>query len=158
MLTSDYSGPQPFSMCFPIRLSHTDPAGFVFFSRYFEMFQALAEEWFENCLDTDFADMITNQRIGQPTVHTECQFIKPCVLGDKLDLALILEKMGKSSLSIRFIGSVDGEVRLRARSVQVILSMEEGRAVAIDDRMRSRMQTYIDHVEPPDEIGPEARA
>lgn len=155
MPTTNYQGPEPFSLRIPIRFTHTDPAGYVFFPRYFDMLQAVAEEWFENCLGIDFADMIMNQRVGQPTAHTECQFIKPCVLGDRLDLAIILEKFGTSSIHLRFIGSVDGEVRLRARSVQVLLSMKKGKPVPIDDDMRAAMQAYKDNVVPPDDILPQ---
>ncbi len=154
---ANFQGPEPFSLRIPIRFTHTDPAGYVFFPRYFEMLQAVAEEWFENCLGIDFADMIMNQRIGQPTAHTECQFIKPCVLGEKLDLAIILDRFGTSSLHLRFIGTVEGEVRLRARSVQVLLSMDEGRPVPINDEMRRRLQAYMDNITPPDDIQPERR-
>ena len=152
-----FQGPEPFSHRIPIRFTHTDPAGYVFFPRYFDMLQAVSEEWFENCLGIDFAEMIMTQRVGQPTAHTECQFIKPCVLGEKLDMAIILDKFGSSSLHLRFIGTGDGEVRLRARSVQVMLSMKEGRPVAIGDEMRGHLQAYMDNVVPPDDIQPERR-
>ena len=152
-----YQGPEPFSLRIPIRFTHTDPAGYVFFPRYFDMLQAVCEDWFENCLGIKFADMIMTQRIGQPTAHTECQFLRPCVLGEKLDLAIILDKFGTSSIHLRFIGTVEGEVRLRARSVQVLLSMKEGRPIAINEDMRSHLQSYMDNVVPPDNIQPERR-
>ncbi len=152
-----YQSPEPFSLRIPIRFTHTDPAGYVFFPRYFDMLQAVCEDWFENCLGINFADMIMTQRIGQPTAHIECQFIKPCVLGEKLDLAIILDKFGTSSIQLRFIGTVKGEVRLRARSVQVLLSMDEGRPIAINDAMRSHLQSYMDNVVPPDSNLPERR-
>lgn len=152
-----YQGPEPFSLRIPIRFTHTDPAGYVFFPRYFDMLQAVCEDWFENCLGINFADMIMIQRIGQPTAHMECQFLRPCVLGEKLDLAIILDKFGTSSIHLRFIGTVEGEVRLRARSVQVLLSMKEGRPIAINEDMRSHLQSYLDNVVPPDNIQPERR-
>ncbi len=30
----------------PVRFTHTDPAGYDFFPRFFEMFQACVEDWF----------------------------------------------------------------------------------------------------------------
>lgn len=152
-----YQGPEPFSLRIPIRFTHTDPAGYVFFPRYFDMLQAVCEDWFENCLGINFADMIMIQRVGQPTAHMECQFLRPCVLGEKLDLAIILDRFGTSSIHLRFIGTVEGEVRLRARSVQVLLSMKEGRPIAINEDMRSHLQSYMDNVVPPDNIQPERR-
>ncbi len=152
-----YPGPEPFSHQIPIRFTHTDPAGYVFFPRYFEMIQAVSEEWFQNCLGVNFADMIMVRQVGQPTAHTECQFIKPCVLGDRLDIAIILDKFGTSSLHLRFIGTVGGEERMRARSVQVLLDMKVGKPTAFDDDMRAHLQTYQDNVVPPDYIQPQWR-
>lgn len=152
-----YLGPEPFSHQILIRFTHTDPAGYVFFPRYFEMIQAVSEEWFENCLGKNFADMIMIQQVGQPTAHTECQFIKPCVLGDRLDIAIILDKFGSSSLHLRFIGTVAGEIRMRARSVQVLLDMKAGKPTTFDDSMRSHLQAYQANVIPPDNIQPQRR-
>ena len=152
-----YSSPKPFSHQILIRFTHTDPAGYVFFPRYFEMIQAVSEEWFENCLGINFAEMVMVQHVGQPTAHTECQFIKPCVLGDRLDIAIILDKFGSSSLHLRFIGTVAGEIRMRARSVQVLLDMKAGKPTAFDDNMRLHLQAYQDNVVPPDNIQPQRR-
>ena len=51
MAKANFQGPEPFSLRIPIRFTHTDPAGYVFFPRYFDMLQAVAEEWFENSLN-----------------------------------------------------------------------------------------------------------
>jgi 4-hydroxybenzoyl-CoA thioesterase len=145
-----YPGPEPFSLRIPIRFTHCDPAGYVFFPRYFAMFQAVSEDWFTKCLDTRFADLIMRQEIGQPTAFVECQFLKPCVLGEYLDLAIVLEEFGASSLSMRYVGTVDGELRLTARSVQVLVSMKDGRPVPAPDYLREQFAAYRENVVPPD--------
>lgn len=147
----------PFSLRIPIRFSHCDPAGYVFFPRFFEMLQAVCEDWFSEQLGQNFSQMIIQQKIGQPTAYTECQFIKPCLLGENLDLAIILDKFGTSSLHLRFIGTVDGETRLVARSVQVVISLKDGRPVPIPDGLRQRLQAYMDSVEVISEVEPHRR-
>ena len=147
----------PFSLRIPIRFSHCDPAGYVFFPRFFEMLQAVCEDWFTEQLGQNFSEMIIQQKIGQPTAYTECQFIKPCLLGENLDLAIILDKYGTSSLHLRFIGTVDGEIRLCARSVQVVISLKDGRPVPIPDQLRQRLQAYMDSVEVASDIEPQRR-
>lgn len=147
----------PFSLRIPIRFSHCDPAGYVFFPRFFEMLQAVCEDWFTDRLGENFSEMIIQHRIGQPTAYTECQFIKPVVLGENLDLAIILDKFGTSSLHLRFIGTVDGEVHLVARSVQVVISLKDGRPVPIPDELRQRLQAYMDGVEAITDIEPQRR-
>jgi 4-hydroxybenzoyl-CoA thioesterase len=147
----------PFSLRIPIRFSHCDPAGYVFFPRFFEMIQAVCEDWITRHLGLNFSEMILQHRLGQPTAYTECQFIKPCLLGENLDLAIILDNFGTSSLHLRFIGTVDGEIRLCARSVQVVISLENGRPVPIDGDMRKRLQEYMDTVEVATDIEPRRR-
>lgn len=147
----------PFSLRIPIRFSHCDPAGYVFFPRFFEMLQAVCEDWITQHLEMNFSEMIIQHKLGQPTAYTECQFIKPCLLGENLDMALILDKFGTSSLHFRFIGTVDGEIRLCARSVQVVISLETGRPVKIHGDMRKRLQAYMDSVEVPSDIEPQRR-
>ena len=147
----------PFSLRIPIRFSHCDPAGYVFFPRFFEMIQAVCEDWFTEDLGLNFSEMIIQHRLGQPTAYTECQFIKPCLLGENLDLAIILDKFGTSSLHLRFIGTVNGEIRLCARSVQVVISLENGRPVRIHGDLRKRLQEYMDKVEIATDIEPQRR-
>ena len=147
----------PFSLRIPIRFSHCDPAGYVFFPRFFEMLQAVCEDWFTEQLGHNFSEMIIQHKIGQPTAYTECQFIKPCLLGENLDLAIILDKYGTSSLHLRFIGTVDGEIRLCARSVQVVISLKTGRPVPIPGELRKRLQAYMDSVEVVSDIVPQRR-
>ena len=153
----EYDPDKPFIRHFPIRFTHTDPAGFVFFPRSFEMFPAVAEDWFSGPLGVRFADMVMLSRVGQPTAYIECQFIKPCILGERLGLTIYLERFGTSSLDVRFIGSIDGELRLAARSVQVLLSMKTGRPVPFDDKLRERLQAYQDKFPVPDEPTPKRR-
>jgi len=147
----------PFSLRIPIRFSHCDPAGYVFFPRFFEMIQAVCEDWITEHLGLNFSEMIIQHKLGQPTAYTECQFIKPCLLGENLDLAIILDKFGTSSLHLRFIGTVNGEIRLCARSVQVVISLETGRPVRIEGNIRKRLQEYMDKVEVATNIEPHRR-
>ena len=61
------------------------------------------------------------------------------------------------ALHLRFIGTVAGEIRLCARSVQVVISLENGRPVRIDGNMRKRLREYMDKVEVVTDIEPHRR-
>ncbi|HVO17067.1 MAG TPA: thioesterase family protein [Alphaproteobacteria bacterium] len=134
-------GPPPFTLRLPIRFTHTDPAGIVFFPRFFEMIQAAVEEWFTQGLGINFAKFVRDG-FGTPTAHTECDFLKPCFLGDFLDIAVTLERVGRTSLELSFVGTVDGEERLRARSVLVLFSLIRRATVPIDGDLRARLERY----------------
>lgn len=132
----------PWSYRAPVRFTHTDPAGYVFFPRFFEMFQAAVEDWFNQHLGIDYAGLILRERIGFPTAHTECDFLRPCRLGERLELQLWLERVGGSSFCLRFDGRVGAQLRLRARSVLVTISMHDGRPRPLPPALRERLHTY----------------
>ncbi|MCW9034411.1 MAG: acyl-CoA thioesterase [Alphaproteobacteria bacterium] len=133
---------KPFVHKSPVRFTHTDPAGYVFFPRFFEMFQAAVEDWFNEGLEVDYAGMVNNLGLGLPTAKTECTFMRPCKLGEMLELSVILEKIGTSSISLRFDGHVNGELRLQAKSVLVVISLETGKAEPISDDLRTRLSWF----------------
>ena len=50
--------------------------------------------------------------------------------------------MGNSSITILFIGRVNGEDRLYAKSVLVAISTSDGRPVTISEQLRARLLEY----------------
>lgn len=132
----------PFTMRVPVRFHHTDPAGYVFFPRYFEMLQSVIEDWFNEGLGLNYYDLINKQRLGTPTARTECTFMKPCRLGDPLEITIYVEQIGNSSIRVRFVGMVGGEMRLEARSVLVVISLLDGSPHRFDGDMRARFEAY----------------
>ncbi len=132
----------PFTLGLPVRFTHTDPAGYVFFPRYFEMLQAVVEEWFTQALGQKYADFVLDRKLGLPTAHTECTFEAPCRLGEPLQITLYLEHIGRTSLRARFVGRVEGEQRLVARSALVVTNLEDGRPSPIDEDLRGRLEAY----------------
>ncbi len=132
----------PFTLGLPVRFTHTDPAGFVFFPRYFEFLQAVTEEWFNQSLKLDYAELIMGQRRGLPTAHTECDFKKPCRLGETIDFTLYLERIGGASMRTHYVGRVSGEHRMEARSDLVVIDLQNGRPVQIDGELRDLLEAY----------------
>jgi 4-hydroxybenzoyl-CoA thioesterase len=132
----------PFVLHLPVRFTHTDPASYVFFPRYFEMLQAVVEDWFTHALQQEYADLIIRRRLGTPTASIECTFLKPSRLGDDLAIAVKLENIGNSSFRLRFIGSVEGQTRLEAVSTLVMINLDDGSVRPIPPDLRARMESY----------------
>ena len=85
-----------------VRWAHTDPAGIVFYPRYFEMINALVEDWFAGPLGCDFETLHGEFGTGVPTVSIECEFVRPSRLGDRLVFELGVERMGRAALPWRW--------------------------------------------------------
>ena len=133
----------PFVSKSTVRFNHTDPASYVFFPRYFEMIQAAVEDWFTTALGISYADLINNRRLGFPTARTECEFFQPSRLGDTVEIGIYVERLGNASIALIFIGSVDGQERLRAKSIIVTISLENGRSQPFPDDLRVQIEAYI---------------
>jgi acyl-CoA thioesterase FadM len=81
-----------------VRWTHTNPAGVVFYPRYFEMTNALVEYWFAGPLGCDFETLHGELGTGVPTVSIECEYARPSRLGDRLVFELVVERMGGGQL------------------------------------------------------------
>ena len=92
-----------------IRFSHCDPAGIVYFVNFFDMVNALVEDWFAEAVGFDFEELHIQRRVGFPIVNTGCEFFRPCHLGDRLELELSIAKLGRSSIEFAVTGRVTRE-------------------------------------------------
>lgn len=132
-----------FTRTVPIRFSHCDPAGIVYFPHYFDMFNGLIEDWYTEQLGVEYAKLILDDRHGFPFVHIETDFKIPSRMGEHLDLTLLLERIGRSSLSVIIIGHLAGIERLRARLTTAMTSLETQRSIELPRDLRDRFEAYL---------------
>jgi 4-hydroxybenzoyl-CoA thioesterase len=125
-----------------IRFSHCDPAGIVFFPQYLVMTNALVEDWFNEGLRVDYAQMIAQRRIGLPIVKLDCEFARPSQMGDTIMLTLSVSAIGRRSISIEIVGHCGGETRFRAKQVLVTTSLESGTSIDIPADIASALATF----------------
>ena len=129
-----------FSVTRKIRFGHTDSAGIVYYPHYFDMFNGVVEDFFDDCVGASFQRMRGEYGVVTPLRHIEADFVAPCRIGDQLRLAMTLVARGRTSLKLTIDGDVDGSPRLQARLAIVFISAETGKAVSpppeIDARLR----------------------
>lgn len=133
----------PFTLRVPIRFSHTDPAGIVYFPNYFDFCNAAVEDLYTRALGVDYAKLIFESRRATPIARAECDFFAPSQMGDSLDLTVLLGKIGRSSIEIDLYGHAQAKLRLKARLVTVHMDLETRRSTPIPDALRDRFDAYI---------------
>jgi len=136
----------PFRVEYPILFAHCDPAGIVFFPRFFDLVHQTMEDWFTWGLGERFADLIMKRRLGIPTVATTTQFLSPARLGDLLRVELSILKIGRSSLTLAVHSFVGDRPCFRAEHTICMFSHESQRPVPVPEDLRQRMARFI--VEP----------
>src|SRR5207248_10754059 len=78
-----------------------DPAGIVYFPRYFEWFDASTVALFES-VDLPKHRMIERFKIlGIPLVDARCRFLKPSTFGDRVDIDSTITAWGRASFEVR---------------------------------------------------------
>lgn len=122
----------------PIRFSHCDPAGVLYFPHVFDFVSAALEDWFAQRLGLPFHVLHLEQRRGNPVVRTHCEFITPCRFGETLTLDLEPVIVGRSSIETRVSGTVEGAPRFNVRHKTAMMSMDTMRAMALPDEIRAR--------------------
>jgi 4-hydroxybenzoyl-CoA thioesterase len=121
----------------PVEFNHCDPAGIVFYPRYFEMINSVIENFFREALDLPFARLMADGR-GVPAVRIAVEFRAPSRLGETLDWTLEVARVGRSSATLGLVARGGGERRLEAE-VTVVLASLEGGALAWPEEVRSRL-------------------
>jgi len=99
-----------------VMFKHCDPAGIVFYPRYFEMMNDVVEEFFEAELSWAFSKM--HETHGVPTVAISTQFKSP---------------------------SRQGDVELRFETTSTLVSTNrEGRPTAWPETIRSSIEQFME--------------
>jgi len=126
-----------------IRFSDCDPAGIVFYPRYFVMFNGLVEDWVDDGLQLGYRALVLGRRVGLPTVHLEADFKAVSQLGEPVALSLEVERMGQRSLTLRLRCTGPGdELRMGVRQVIVTTSLDTHRAIEIPTDLRSAIERF----------------
>lgn len=125
-----------------VEFNHCDPAGIVFYPRYFEMVNSVVENFFREVMDYSFARQSVEGR-AVPTVRLDVEFPAPTKLGDLLDWRLVVAKLGRTSVGFTITATCAGETRVIARPVLVWLSPER-RPEAWPEDLRARLSNHIE--------------
>ncbi len=114
---------------------HCDPAGIVFFPRYFEMVNDCIEHFFDEVLLWPFEKLLETD--GIPTAEIRMRFRAPSRHGDRLRLTLDILRFGRSAMDYRLIASCGGQVRFEAEATLVHVD-RAGRPAPWPDAVRDR--------------------
>jgi 4-hydroxybenzoyl-CoA thioesterase len=135
--------PRVFRTKLLVRFGDCDPAGIVFYPRYFEMFNNLVEDWCPLGLGASLPELIAVHGLGLPTVSVQTNFLAMSAVGDVLTAELSVSKLGGASITIavRLFGA-DGALRVDATLVLVLMELKLARATRFPASMRSRIGRY----------------
>ncbi len=122
-----------------VLFKHCDPAGIVFYPRYFEMINDCVEAFFD---EIGFPFAVLHRNAGVPTAQIEAVFKAPSRHGDQLEIALSATRVGGASLGLAFLAKCSSEPRFTATATLVHTDVQ-GRPEGWPDDMRRALTNYI---------------
>ncbi|MBE1285297.1 MAG: acyl-CoA thioesterase [Rhodobacteraceae bacterium] len=105
------------------------------------MMNDTVEALFEDALNWPFEDM--HRDSGVPTAAINVEFQAPSRLGDLLEFGLTLEKLGRTSLSLRTVATAGPETRLTATQTLVCID-QSGRPKPWPDPVRNKILSLME--------------
>ncbi|MCZ4282681.1 thioesterase family protein [Kiloniella laminariae] len=133
-----------FELPVTIRFQHCDPAGIVFYPRYFEMFNLTIEEWFEQVIGSSFHQLHLHQKIAVPTVRMETEFRAMSRLEDIVVFNLRITAIGKSSMDCTIEAVCNNELRCTSNITLVCVDMTISKARSWPQHILSSMKKYLE--------------
>ena len=106
-----------------IRFSHCDPAAIVYFPRFFDLAHATMEDWLADGLGFPLPGLITERRIGTPTVR--------------------VTKIGNASVNLQYLGVKDSVEHLRITQTIVFMDLDAARATPIPEDIRPAIEAFL---------------
>jgi 4-hydroxybenzoyl-CoA thioesterase len=133
-----------FSRDIQVHFSDTDPAGIIFYPRYFEMTSGLIEDWFADALGHPFNAMHQGMEHGVPTISLDISFSAASRIADRLRLTLAVERLGKSSITLDITATCGDEERFKMRQVLVYAALGgKVRPKPLPAQLRARMEPFL---------------
>ncbi len=128
-----------------VRFRDCDPAGIVFYPRYFEMMNDLVETFLDDAIGWPFGRMHLEERMGVPMGTISARFEAPSRLGDVLDWSLSIARLGRSTadLVMRAEGA-DGQRRLRAEGTLVCVDIDAMKSRRWPEEIRDRLAAHVE--------------
>jgi 4-hydroxybenzoyl-CoA thioesterase len=97
-----------------------DPAGIIYYPRYFEIFDRCTTTMLEHALGMNKKQfLIAYDFSGYPCVETGARFLLPTTFGDDVVVETSVVELGRSSIKIRHRLSKDGNLAIEASETRV---------------------------------------
>lgn len=131
-----------FETAITIRFRHCDPAGIVFYPRYFEILNDLIEDWFAS-LNPGFHTAIGDLGVALPLVAVAATFTAPSRLGDILRAEIAITSLGRTScaLSVGLFGH-DGQRRVHFTPTMVCVEVTGLRPTPWPEALRAALRQF----------------
>ena len=129
----------PFTTSILVRFGDLDAAGIAYYPRLVNFLHEAFEDFFRGHVGRPYPEVF-GEGLACPTVKLEMEFQSPVHYGDQVDIGVVVEHVGRTSVRIRYEGSVGGRPVFRARNTVVMVDMKTFRSIPVPEWLRERLE------------------
>src|SRR5947199_5562106 len=126
-----------------VRFGDLDAAGIAYYPNLVNFLHESFEDFFVGHVGKPYPDVF-REGLGFPTVRVEMDFLRPVHYGDHVQVSVVVEKVGRSSVQIRYEGRVQDRPVFRARNTAVVVDMRTCRPTAVPEWLRERFEAAME--------------
>jgi 4-hydroxybenzoyl-CoA thioesterase len=130
-----------------VRFGDLDGAGIAYYPNLVNYLHEAFEDFFTGHVGRPYPEVFKGG-LGLPTVKLEMEFFSPVQYGDRVEVGVVVERVGNSSVQIRYEGSVTGKPVFRARITAVIVDMKTFKSTTVPAWLRERLQSAMEAPSP----------
>ena len=124
-----------------VLFKHCDPAGIVFYPRYFEMMNDCVEAFFDEVLNVPFEEILRSG--GVPTAQIQTRFTSPSRHGDHLVLNFSIIANGRTSVEYNIVASCADQCRFETTATLVNVD-SGGKPTQWPDELGTKLRDFKD--------------
>jgi YbgC/YbaW family acyl-CoA thioester hydrolase len=125
-----------------VRFGDLDPAGIAYYPNLVNFLHEAFEDFFAGHIGRPYPE-VYREGIGFPTVKVEMEFRSPVRYGDRVEVEVLVEKVGRSSVGLHYLGRVRGKEVFEARNVMVTVEMKTFRPMQLPGWLRERFEAAM---------------
>ena len=122
-----------------VRFADLDGAGIAYYPRLVNFLHESFEDFFAGYIGKPYPQVFA-EGLAFPTVKLEMDFISPVHYGDHVDVAVIVEHVGRSSVRIRYEAAVAGKPVFKARNTSVVVDMKDFKSMPLPAWLREKFE------------------
>lgn len=129
---------------FRVRFGDADPAGIVYYPRFFEWFHDAFEALFEAATGRAYADILGRDRVGFPAVQVATEYLSPARFGELVDLEVFLSRLSNRSATFEYRVRRDGSLLATASIKVAVMHLDRFVSVDFPSAIKDALGAYLE--------------
>ena len=130
-----------FSKSYLSKARDTDFAGHQYFGHLLNLSHDFLEDFIIES-GIGWKEWFKSDSYIAPVVATESNYLKSIIAGEQIEAQLGVEKVGNTSVAIKFVFQQNAEEAANSKIVFVFVDKESGKKISIPENIKSILQKY----------------